>query len=169
MLDASTHRTKIKEITTQEEMELSVRIVRAAFQTVALEFGLTRQNNPTHPSFMEIEHMVELKARGMHLLGLFRATAQVGFVAIGPSSNGAFNLEKLAVLPQYRHEGYGKVLVRFAVDFAVAQQAKKVTLAIIDENTVLKSWYLGLGFKEASIKKFSHLPFTVCFMEYNLA
>jgi GNAT superfamily N-acetyltransferase len=159
----------IKEIISPESIEKSAGIICEAFQTVARDFGLTRENNPTHPSFITAAQLGEIKARGLHLFGLFQSNLQVGFVAIGPAQNGVFTLEKLAVLPKYRHDGYGKVLVRFALDYAVLQKANKVKLALINEHTVLKNWYLGQGFSETSVEKFPHLPFTVCFMEYPIS
>jgi N-acetylglutamate synthase-like GNAT family acetyltransferase len=104
----------------------------------------------------------------MHLFGLFQGEKQCGFVAISPSNDRVCNMEKLAVLPAYRHLGYGKVLIKFVLGYAVSMKAEKVTLAMINEHTVLKDWYLKQGFKEASLKKFPHLPFTVCFMEQML-
>ena len=42
---------------------------------------------------------------------------------------------------------------------------KKVSIGIINVNTVLKNWYIGYGFTETGKRKFSHLPFEVCFLE----
>ena len=159
------HLPDIREMVTQQELENSVAIVRTSFQTVAQEFKFTPENNPTHPSFMKIQHMIELKAKGMHLFGLFQGDKQCGFVVSGSAENGTYTLEKLAVLPAYRHLGYGEVLIKFVLGYAVSMKAGKVTLAMINEHTVLKDWYVQQGFKEASLKKFPHLPFTVCFME----
>jgi hypothetical protein len=39
---------------------------------------------------------------------------------------------------------------------------------MMDEHSVLKRWYLGLGFRETELTKFAHLPFVVCFMEKKL-
>jgi ribosomal protein S18 acetylase RimI-like enzyme len=33
------------------------------------------------------------------------------------------------------------------------------------ENTRLKRWYEGYGFRETAVKKYPHLPFTVCEMD----
>jgi diamine N-acetyltransferase len=155
----------IREITTQEEMERSVTIVRESFQTVAREFGFTQKTNPTHPSFMQLQHMEELKSYGTHLFGLFQRGQQCGFVVVGPSTDRVYNVEKLAVIPACRHLGYGEALIKYVQGYAVAKNASKVTLAMINEHTVLKDWYLRQGFNEASLKKFPHLPFTVCYME----
>jgi len=158
----------IKEIVSEAAIERSAAIVREAFDTVARDFGLTRENNPGHPAFITFSQLAALKDRGWHLFGLFAGEEQVGFEALGPPENGACGLEKLAVLPRYRHHGYGRALVSFALDWAVLQKAERLELSLINENRVLKNWYIDLGFVETSVKTFAHLPFTVCFMAYDL-
>lgn len=74
-------------------------------------------------------------------------------------------MEKLAVLPEYRHKNYGAELVRFVFDYIRNRGGQKLSIGIIDEHTVLKYWYKELGFKEIGTQVFNHLPFTVCFME----
>jgi ribosomal protein S18 acetylase RimI-like enzyme len=77
-------------------------------------------------------------------------------------------MDKLAVLPEYRHKGYGRRLVEFVLDDVKRHKGERVALGIINESTVLKNWYIGNGFAETGTKKFEHLPFTVCFMEKSL-
>jgi len=76
-----------------------------------------------------------------------------------------FIMEKLAVIPGCRHKGYGRRLMDFAADYIGAKGGNKISIGVINENQVLKKWYIDYGFKEIGIKKFSHLPFEVCFME----
>jgi ribosomal protein S18 acetylase RimI-like enzyme len=74
-------------------------------------------------------------------------------------------MERLAVVPEHRHNGYGKELTDFVFKYASSQGGKKVSIGIINENIELKDWYTEYGFTETSIRKYDHLPFTVCFME----
>jgi hypothetical protein len=46
--------------------------------------------------------------------------------------------------------------------------AAKLGIAIIEENTVLRDWYVKNGCRPTGTKKFGHLPFTVGFLEYYL-
>jgi ribosomal protein S18 acetylase RimI-like enzyme len=69
------------------------------------------------------------------------------------------------VLPEHRHDGCGKRLVGFAIDYIRKSGGKQVALGMLLESDVLKNWYLSLGFKEISTHKFPNLPFTVCFMQ----
>jgi N-acetylglutamate synthase-like GNAT family acetyltransferase len=93
---------------------------------------------------------------------------QVGFVAMEKADDAVYYLEKLAVLPEYRHNGYGRELVQFVLETAATGGAKKLSIGIIYEQAVLKDWYKDIGFRETSTKKFEHLPFTVGFMEIDL-
>jgi hypothetical protein len=54
----------IREIPDENELRNSARVVRNAFRTVALDFNLTRENNPTHPSFMTTGRLREDLNRG---------------------------------------------------------------------------------------------------------
>ena len=155
---------EIKEIKSRKDLENSVQVIRDSFKTVALEFGLNEGNCPAHPSLITLDKLLELKAKAK-LFGLFLNKIQVGFVAVERADDNLYYLDKLAVLPDYRHKGYGEKLVGFVLSFVKKQDGQKVSLGMIDESTVLKDWYKELGFRETGKKNFEHLPFTVCFME----
>ena len=155
----------IREVSGENELRNSARVVRNAFRTVALEFNLTRENSPTHPSFMTTGRLREDRDKGVRFFGLFLGDKQIGFIAVERADAKLYYVERLAVLPEYRHQGYGKRLMEFAFQYIKANGGKKVSIGIINEHTVLKNWYKGLGFEEISTREFAHLPFTVCFME----
>jgi ribosomal protein S18 acetylase RimI-like enzyme len=155
----------IKEIVTQSELITSVDILRKSFGTVAEEFNLTKENCPTNAAFITIDKLKELKGKGIVFFGLFLQKRQIGFVALEKAGTDLFYLEKLAVLPEYRHNGYGEKLMDFCFDYAKNHNLKRISIAIIDEHSILKRWYIKYGFNISRIKKFDHLPFTVCFME----
>ena len=158
---------EIREIKSEHEFKNSLAVIRDSFKTVAVEFQLTRDNCPTHPSLMTLDRLLELEKKA-RFFGLFADDAQVGFVAIEKADDSLYYMEQLAILPEYRHKGYGKKLVEFVLDYVKRNKGKKVSLGMIDESAVLKDWYLQLGFKETRTKNFEHLPFTVCFMEKSL-
>jgi diamine N-acetyltransferase len=157
----------IQEINDEQQIRISATVVRESFKTVARDFDLTKENCPTHPSLVTFDQLMELHREGLRFFGLFVDMAQFGFVAVERGYDTVYYMEKLAVLPQSRHKGYGEQLVRFAVDYAAKQGAERLSIGTIHEHIVLKNWYQSLGFVETGIKKFDHLPFTVCFMEKN--
>jgi len=158
----------IREIVDEKELENSVSVIADSFRTVAVEFNLTKDNCPTHSSLVTLKQLNEMKRKGLKLFGLFEGDAQVGFVAVEKKKHKVFNLEKLAVLPEHRHKGYGGKLVEFSEEYVKNTDGEKLSIGIINEHAVLKKWYEGKGFKETSVVKFEHLPFTVCFMEKTL-
>jgi ribosomal protein S18 acetylase RimI-like enzyme len=158
----------INEISGNVGISDSARVIRNSFRTVVKEFNLTRENCPTHPSFITVRQLTELKEKGLNLFGGFIRETQVGFVALEKAEEALYYMEKLAVLPDYRHHGYGQKLVEFAVEYVRNHNGKKISIATIDEHTILKDWYKTLGFKEVSTRKFNHLPFTVCYMEIEI-
>jgi ribosomal protein S18 acetylase RimI-like enzyme len=152
----------IKECT---DYEASAQVIREAFSTVAQEFSLTRENAPSNGAFIEGDALKKLADKGLKLLDVFQGGMRVGFFALEDAGGGVYYLEKLSVAPEERHNGIGKTILDFAVKYVKRHSGKKISIAIIKENTVLKRWYIDYGFTEMRLKKFEHLPFTVCFME----
>lgn len=154
-----------KNIEKQEELEKSALIISNSFLTVANEFNLTRENAPTNGAFIKPDDLKALLEKSIILIGVFENEEQVGFVAIEKSKEKTFYMEKLSVLPEFRHQGIGEGIMEYVFNFVRSSGGEKVGIGIINENTVLKKWYERYGFKETDIKQFKHLPFTVCFME----
>ena len=158
----------IKEICTLEELKSSVPVIQKSFYTVADELGLTVQNCPTNPAFLEESDLLKRKEKNnVSMYGLFNECDQIGFVALErPSPDSTvFYLERLAVLPEYRHKGYGRLLMDYAFEIVKKNDCEKISIGIINENVRLKNWYVDYGFKELEIKQYPHLPFDVCFLE----
>ena len=156
----------IREIGDEKELAQSVQVIREAFDTVAKELNLTEINCPTNPAFTNIGNLKAMKEKGIKFFGLYNNDdIQVGFVAIEKASESLFYMERLAVLPEFRHSGLGKQLMDFVFDYVKKEKGVKVSIGIINENAMLKKWYQDYGFKETALKNYSHLPFTVCMME----
>ena len=85
-----------------------------------------------------------------------------------PQKDGSLELDNLSVLPQYRHKGYGAEMIKYAVNTARSMNVDALKIGIIEENAILKNWYLQNGFVHIGTRKFEHLPFTVGFMEYKI-
>ena len=156
-----------RELLTRPDLDRCAALIRESFATVAKEFGYTKENAPTFPAFITAEKLVSESAKGVRFFGFFDGPEQVGSVALeqAPEERGVFFLERLAVRPSTRHRGLGVRLMDFV--FALARQwgGTLVKIAIVNENRVLKNWYIAYGFEETEMKTYPHLPFTVCFME----
>ena len=155
----------IREVQSETEMADSVVVIRESFATVARDMNLTAENAPTNPAFLQLDGLKALREKGLFLFSCFRNGRQVGFIAIEKASPELYYLEKVAVLPAQRHRGIGARLLDFGCAWVRTQGGQRISIALINENTILKQWYAAYGFRETGLKHFAHLPFTVCFME----
>lgn len=155
----------ICQLSSEQQLDRAVVVIRAAFRTVAEQFDLTEQNCPSHPSFMTAAQLRAELDNGMKLYGLFQDDCLLGTVGLKQPEEDKYSLERLAVLPEYHRQGCGRKLVEFICETTKVRGGRRVGIAIINEHTTLKAWYTKLGFNEVELKQFAHLPFTVCFME----
>ena len=81
--------------------------------------------------------------------------------------SGTYEMNNVSVLPEWRHYGYGKKLLDFCKIKVKELGGSKITIGIVEENTVLKDWYIANGFVYTGTKKFDHLPLTVGFMDWS--
>jgi len=160
---------RIERIKTTDDIEKITQVINQSFQTVAEEFGFTRQNAPTFPAFIEPEIIENQIHEGLSLYCFIVDDIFVG--SIGTSDlkdNDTFKIERLAVLPGYRHQGIGKRLMDYAYQKITKNSGKIAQVEIVNENTKLKSWYTDNGFYELRIDNYKQLPFTVCVLTKEL-
>ncbi|MCD8186408.1 MAG: GNAT family N-acetyltransferase [Rikenellaceae bacterium] len=102
--------------------------------------------------------------------GMHHREQQIGFVSVRPADwqEKACYLEKMAVIPEARGQGAAGRLLHYVSDSASSQGQEKMLISIINEQTVLKNWYMRHGFRETAIRQYPHLPFLVCHMEKEL-
>lgn len=155
---------QIRQIRTTAQIKESVKIIRESFTADALKFGVSEEENPSFSAFMTHDRLNTLYKDGIKLFGLYY-DQQIGFMAIEKADESTYYLEKLCVLPEYRHKGLGIALIDFAFAHVSKLAGKRISIAIIDEHTKLKTWYQKYGFVETHKKKFAHHSFTACFLE----
>ena len=159
---------EIREIVSEAELGNSVNVIRESFITVANQFQLTRENAHTNAAFIKVEDLLKMKEKDVHLFGVFKDEIQIGFFTVEKNDNDLCYLNKLAVLPGYRHNGYGTKMLDFVFEYVKRAGEGKISIGIINENLVLKNWYIQNGFTETAVKNYPHLPFEVCLMEKNV-
>lgn len=148
------------------ELPFAAKMIRESFMTVAKEFGITVDNCPKYTGFItNIERLQTHLEWGWLLYGLFEEEYLIGYVSLSKEDDQAYELHNLAVLPNYRHKGYGKRLLDYAVAEVKRLKGNMVTLSIIEENQCLKDWYTAYGFNHVGIKKYEYLPFTSGYMK----
>jgi len=153
---------------TPEDASVLAETIRTSFKDVAERFRLTRENAPRHPSNGTEVWIQKDMERGVTYFILENEASVAGCVALEVASPEVCYLERLAVLPQQRRRGFGEALVAHVLSKGRLLGAHRVDIGIIAEHTELKNWYKRLGFVEGESKEFSHLPFRVTFMSYEL-
>jgi diamine N-acetyltransferase len=147
-----------------------VTILNVSHLTVAVEFGFTKDNNPSNNAFIDEPTLRNQLNNGIDLYTMSVNDNLMGCVAIEKSTKetGIFYIEKVSVIPEYRNQGFGVKLMDFAISKIVELGGKIASVALIDSNAKLKNWYSSQGFIETGNKDFVHLPFRVCFMNKQL-
>lgn len=150
------------------DISLLTTLIRNSFRDVADRFNLTSENCPTHPSNCTTEWIESDLKKGVKYYILERENVSCGCVALEQAQPDVFYLERLSVLPQFRRNGFGKLLVNLALNEAKKLGAHRVEIGIISHQTELKEWYKKLGFSTKKESRFEHLPFVVAFMTKEL-
>ena len=153
-------------INPEEDVSAVLKVLNLSHGTIARDFNFTKEDNPTNNAFIDEKTLREQLKTGIALYGLKMGNRLVGCIAIEKSKREAdtYYIEKVSVLPEFRHQGIGVRLMDFATDKIKNAGGKMISIALIDSNSKLKKWYLSQGFVETGFKDFEHLPFRVCFM-----
>jgi ribosomal protein S18 acetylase RimI-like enzyme len=153
----------------QAEFPKAVELIRASFATVAKEFGLTEENCPRYVAFSTIvESLQKHLDWGWLMYGFYEGAKFAGYVSISKeygTGRNVYELHNVAVLPGFRHKGYGSRLLDFCKTKVKELGGSKISISIIEENTVLKNWYAAHGFVHTGTKKFEFFPFVCGYME----
>ncbi len=150
----------------REELAACAELIRQSFQTVADDFGFTRENAPRFTAFATTEERLIRHMDGEHRLMYLDEEEGIlcGYYSLQLRETGECELGNLAVLPAFRHRGIGGRLLHHAMDVAAEQRCPVMHLSIVEENTVLRSWYEGYGAVHTGTEKFDFFPFTCGYM-----
>ena len=155
----------IREVT-KKDLNECLEVIHQSFSTVAEQFGLTKENCPKHTSFIPLSFLETQKNWGWNMYALYAGKKMIGYMSLSKESDDAFEVHNLAVLPEYRHNGFGTLLLDYAKEVVKALGGNVIKIGIIEESTVLKKWYMQNGFAHTGTKKFDHLPFTSGYLEW---
>lgn len=151
---------------TKADINVLVEMIKDSFLDVALRFGLNEQNSPTHPSNCRAEWLLREMNRGVIFYILENEGQPVGCVALEKISDEVCYLERLAVLPRHRRQGFGAGPVKHVLSEARLLNVYRVEIGMIAEHKELQDWYEKRGFEEVERKNFPQLIFQVTFMSY---
>ena len=148
-----------------------VKVIRNSFQTVADEFGLTKENAPRFTAFATTEDRLLWHMDGeRRLMYLDEEDGRIrGYYSLRLNGDGTCELGNLSVLPEYRHRGIGGALLKHSMETAKAEYCREMRLSIVEENTVLREWYERSGAVHTGTEKFSFFPFTCGYLRIDLS
>ena len=110
---------------------------------------------PNHCSIWE-ERRTQLqeKAQGENLIQIVRIGKEtVGYCFTYTDEKNRGEIESLYVLPEYRGEGYGKKLVKNALNWLDDVNCKDIEISVHPGNTNAISFYWSFGFATGHIMK----------------
>ena len=153
---------------TKDNLPECLDVIHQSFATVAADFGLTEENCPKHTSFIPISYLETQMKWGWLMFGLYTDKRIIGYMSLSKEAEKVYELHNLAVLPEFRHLGFGTQLLDYAKETVKSLGGSKIKIGIIEESTVLKNWYIANGFEHTGSKKFDHLPFTSGYLEWKV-
>ena len=133
--------------------------------------GFTIDNAPRFTAFATTQDrlLYQLKNEYRQMYAYYENNDKIiGYYSLEIQDNNQCELNNLCVLPQYRHKHIGTNLLEDACMKAKKAGCKKINIGIVEENKVLKKWYVENGFIHTGTKKFDFFPFTCGYMEMDL-
>lgn len=133
--------TTICQLHSEEHLRSCVCLLRSAFETVAVDFGITEESAPTNAAFTTLENLQRHVQQGMAFYGIYCDSLLVGCVAIKKSKGNklVYYIERLAVAPGKRHFGLGGQLLMFAVGTIRKGAGRTASIGVMDNNDRLCS------------------------------
>lgn len=151
----------------EEDLFESLEIFHRGYENVAAEFGLTEDNCPDRGrASLPYHKLLSEFESGTLMYGYFVGGKLAGFLSIKILEDRC-KLEDIIILPEYRSKGYGTRLLDFCKEKTLELGIRKVVLGMIDDNALLREWYVKNGFINTGYKKYENAPFTVGYMEWN--
>ena len=157
--------TLIREVK-RNDVPVCAEVIKKSFMTIADEFGFTMENAPGFTAFAATEDklywQMDNEPRRMFVYDLEGIVC--GCYSLLMQDNNECEINYLAVLPEYRHQGIGKQLLEHAYETAEKQGCKLVNIGIVEENKQLRNWYEKSGAVHTGTRKYEFFPFTCGYM-----
>lgn len=142
-------------------------IIRESFRSQAEMLGLTVEKHSGYAAF-ETSQRVERRIKsGEHVVLGYVGEKPVGTITFSVESEQPVNgwIERLAVLPEFRGNGYGRELMGYAEEWLRKAGVVCVELAIVKQFKSLQEFYKQLGYNPTETVKYEFLPFEILHME----
>lgn len=154
----------------EKDIYKCVNVIRKSFMTIADQFGITVENAPAFTAFSTNDEKLngQFKDENRVMYAYYDNGNIIGYYSLEFFGDGKCELNNLCVLPEYRHKGIGKAMLKNAFEIAKANNCNQMNIGIVEENKKLKQWYQSYGFVHTGTKKYDFFPFTCGYMEKEL-
>ncbi len=148
------------------DCDLISKLTREAFHDVADSLGISKENYPKHNAYCEPNWILEALNKNINYYLLETTTKTLGYLASKLIGN-TMSLETIGVLPNYRKQGYGQLMMNHIETLSRRNNCKNLTLRVNDSRTQLKNWYIKQGFIENGEVNIPNFNFKVRLMYKN--
>lgn len=142
-------------------------IIRQAFKKQAEILDISEKEYPNYVAFEKSNSIFNALDKGENVYLLICDEIPAGTIRfnqnISCKSKGYIN--RLAVLPEYRGNDFGKILMDFAEGELRKAGVKKIEISIVKDFVKLENYYISLGYSFVKDCKYDSLPFEVRFLE----
>ncbi len=151
----------------EAEIPICVDLIRRSFQTVADEFGFTKENAPRFTAFATTVERLQWQYEQKRPMFVYESEEGkiAGYYSLNLQDDGECELNNLCVEPEHRRRKIGEKLFEHAVDVAQKKGCMVMNIGIVEENQKLRKWYEKFGAEHVGIKKFDFFPFTCGYLK----
>lgn len=152
---------EIKKASIDDSLIVSA-LIRNSFKRQAELLKITETDFPNYVAF-ESEHTAKQRILKTEVKILFAELIPIGTIGFYRKEKVGF-IERLAVLPGYRGNHYGKLLLTIAEDELFASGCEEINISIVSSFKRLKEYYEDLGYRYKDKRNYPFLPFEVLYL-----
>ena len=136
--------------------------------TVADEYGITKENAPRYTAFATTDDRLIWHMDSEHrpMFVYEEDGILCGYYSLLIQDNNECELNNLAVLPEFRHRGIGKLLLDHSLETARKHGCRIMNIGIVEENALIRKWYEDNGAIHTGTRKYDFFPFTCGYMKF---
>ena len=142
-------------------------IIGKSFEEQARILQMNEQQYPYYVAFEKPEAVIKAMENGEAVCLLMDSERAIGTIRCNVDNNDSTKgyINRLAVLPQYRKNGYGKLLMDFAEDMLKKCGVMDIEISIVRQFDRLQVFYEMLGYAVTKDVTYSFFPFECRYME----
>ncbi|HWP96975.1 MAG TPA: GNAT family N-acetyltransferase [Syntrophomonadaceae bacterium] len=155
----------------ETQADTIAQIIQESYKEQAL---MLKMNAASHPNFAGFESGERVHARlhaGDHAILFFSDAKAIGTISyqVAPESSEVGYIKRFGILPAYRRQGYGQVLMNHAEQGLQALGVSRAEISIVAQFEPLRRYYEDMGYQVFKWDTVSSLPFEIAFLVKSLS